>query len=200
MTKTGVSVCPAAVKTLETREAEPLIEAILFAAGAPVSLKRIAQAADLDPADAEAALRALADRLICEKRGMVIVEMSGVFQMVSAPAYADTIRKVLEERKPLPLSKAALEVLSIIAYRQPVTRAEIERIRGVDSSNTVSLLVEKELIDEAGRLDVLGRPMQYKTTPLFLRAFGMKSLDELPDLGQMEGQLSITAGVFEGGQ
>ncbi|MDR0249254.1 MAG: SMC-Scp complex subunit ScpB [Oscillospiraceae bacterium] len=178
---------------MDTGELESVIEGILFAAGEPISLTRLAQAADVEPGEAERAARSVADRLRYERRGMRIAEMDGVYQMVSAPEYAPLIRKAMEERRPPPLSKAALEVLCVTAYRQPVTRAEIERIRGVDSSNTVALLAEKGLIEEAGRLDVLGRPMQYRTTPAFLRTFGLKSLDELPDIEQMEGQLAMLA-------
>ncbi len=102
--------------------------------------------------------------------------------MCSAPEQADYVRKVLESRKPARLSQPALEVLSIIAYFQPVTRAYIEQIRGVDSSYTVGLLLERNLICEAGRLNVPGRPMQFRTTKTFLRSFGLTKLDDLPEL------------------
>ena len=170
---------------------ESALEGILFASGDPVALNRLAAALEITPGETEMALKTLSDRCRFEKRGMRIVELDGVFQMVSSPEHADVIRKVLEERKPAPLSKAALEVLSIAAYHQPVTRAEIERIRGIDSSATVQNLVEKELLEECGRLEVLGRPMQFRTTPVFLRTFGLRDLTELPDLEEMEGQLSL---------
>ena len=102
--------------------------------------------------------------------------------MCSAPEYADGIRKALESRKPPKLSQPALEALAIVAYFQPVTRAYIEQVRGVDSSYTVGLLLERGLICEAGRLNVPGRPMQFRTTKAFLRSFGLSSLDDLPEL------------------
>ncbi|MCL2031087.1 MAG: SMC-Scp complex subunit ScpB [Oscillospiraceae bacterium] len=176
---------------MDTQKIESVVEGILFASGEPVSLQRLSEALEAGAAETEAAVTALGDRYRFERRGMRIVEMDGLFQMVSSPEHADIIRKVLEERKPSPLSKAALEVLSIAAYHQPVTRADIERIRGVDSSNTVQLLCDKELIEEAGRLDVLGRPMQFRTTPVFLRAFGLRDLGDLPDLEELEGQMSL---------
>ena len=170
---------------------ESTVEGILFASGDPVKLERLASALEAEPDEIQIAVKALADRYRFERRGMRIVEMDGLFQMVSSPEHAEIIRKVLEERKPAPLSKAALEVLSIVAYHQPVTRADIERIRGVDSSNTVQMLCDKELIEEAGRLDVLGRPMQFRTTPVFLRAFGLRDLGDLPDLEELEGQMTL---------
>ena len=176
---------------MELPKIETMIEGILFASGEPVSLQRLADALDAEAGETEAVVKALSDRYRFERRGMRIVEMDGLFQMVSSPEHAEVIRKVLEERKPAPLSKAALEVLSIVAYHQPATRADIERIRGVDSSNTVQLLCDKELIEEAGRLDVLGRPMQFRTTPVFLRAFGLRDLGDLPDLEELEGQMSL---------
>lgn len=176
---------------METAKIESALEGILFASGDPITLTRLAAAMETEPETVRDTLKALADRLRFERRGMRIVEMDGQFQMVSSPEHAELIRKVLEERKPAPLSKAALEVLSIVAYRQPVTRADIERIRGVDSSNTVQILCDKELIEEAGRLEVLGRPMQFRTTAVFLRAFGLRDLGDLPDIDELEGQMTL---------
>lgn len=123
-----------------------------------------------------------------------MVRLDGSWQMCSAPEHAAYIRKTLENRKPARLSQPALEVLAIIAYFQPVTRAYIEQVRGVDSSYTVGLLLERELICEAGRLAVPGRPMQFRTTKNFLRSFGLGSLDDLPELPpatQEEAQLTM---------
>ena len=132
------------------------------------------------PADGPLPLRA---------RGIRIVRMDASYQMCSAPEYAPYIRKTLEGRKPPRLSQPALEVLAIIAYYQPVTRAYVDQIRGVDSAYTVGLLLERELIEESGRLAVPGRPILYRTTKNFLRSFGMSSLEELPPLpdGSQEG-------------
>lgn len=176
---------------METAKIESALEGILFASGDPVSLQRLTAVLETDPDSIRTTLKVLADRMRFERRGMRIVEMDDQFQMVSSPEHAELIRKVLEERKPAPLTKAALEVLSIVAYHQPVTRADIERIRGVDSSNTVQILCDKELIEEAGRLDVLGRPMQFRTTSIFLRAFGLRDLGDLPDLEELEGQMTL---------
>jgi len=158
------------------------IEAILFAAGEPVKLERLAQAGSLDIDACAVACDTLADAYAYEQRGMRIVRTGDSYQMVSAPQYAPLIRETLEERKPPLLSKPAMEVLSIVAYHQPTTRAVIEQIRGVDSSGTVGTLCDKGLIEECGKLEVPGRPRLYRTTHNFLRCFGLKTLDDLPEV------------------
>lgn len=174
---------------MELKELEGAIEGILFAAGDPVPVERICFTLDQDKETVDSVCQRLADQYGYERRGIRLVKLENSWQMCSAPEYADSIRKALEGRKPAKLSQPALEVLSIIAYFQPVTRAYIEQVRGVDSSYTVSLLLERDLICEAGRLSVPGRPMQFKTTKTFLRAFGLSSLDDLPELpsGTQEG-------------
>ena len=167
---------------MELKELEGAIEGILFAAGDPVPAERICIALEQDRETVDSVCQRLADQYSYERRGVRLVKLDGSWQMCSAPEYAEYIRKTLESRKPAKLSQPALEVLSIIAYFQPVTRAYIEQVRGVDSSYTVSLLLERELICEAGRLSVPGRPMQFRTTKNFLRAFGLSSLDDLPEL------------------
>jgi segregation and condensation protein B len=167
---------------MELKELEGAIESILFAAGDPVPAERICIALEQDRETVDSVCQRLADQYSYERRGMRLVKLDGSWQMCSAPEYAEYVRKTLESRKPAKLSQPALEVLSIIAYFQPVTRAYIEQVRGVDSSYTVSLLLERELICEAGRLSVPGRPMQFRTTKNFLRAFGLSSLDDLPEL------------------
>ena len=122
------------------------------------------------------------DRYSYDRRGIRLVRLDTSYQLCSAPEFAGYIRKTLESRKPARLSQPALEVLSIIAYYQPVTRAYVDQVRGVDSSYTMGLLLERELIEEAGRLAVPGRPVQFKTTKNFLRSFGLSSLEELPEL------------------
>lgn len=173
---------------------EAAMEAILFAAGEPVALERICLTLDLDRPTVEALCQRLADRYSYERRGLRLVRMDTSYQLCSAPEYAPFIRKAFESRKPAKLSQPALEVLSIIAYYQPVTRAYIDQVRGVDSSYTVGLLLERELIEEAGRLAVPGRPIQYRTTRNFLRSFGLSSLEELPELPSAspeDGQLTL---------
>lgn len=167
---------------MELKELEGAIEGILFAAGDPVPVDRICFVLEQDKETVETVCQRLADQYSYERRGIRLVKLENSWQMCSAPEYADYIRKTLENRKPAKLSQPALEVLSIIAYFQPVTRAYIEQVRGVDSSYTVGLLLERELICEAGRLSVPGRPMQFRTTKNFLRAFGLSSLDDLPEL------------------
>lgn len=167
---------------MELKEMEAALEAILFAAGEPVAVERICLTLDLDKATVEAVCQRLADKYSYERRGLRLVRMESSYQLCSAPEFAPVIRKAFESRKPAKLSQPALEVLSIIAYFQPVTRAYIDQVRGVDSSYTVGLLLERELIEEAGRLTVPGRPIQYRTTKNFLRSFSLSSLDELPEL------------------
>ena len=167
---------------MELKELDGAIEGILFAAGDPVPVERICFVLEQDKETVESVCQRLADQYSYERRGVRLVKLDSSWQMCSAPEYADYIRKTLESRKPAKLSQPALEVLSIIAYFQPVTRAYIEQVRGVDSSYTVGLLLERELICEAGRLSVPGRPMQFRTTKNFLRAFGLSSLDDLPEL------------------
>ena len=173
---------------------EAAVEAILFASGEPVQLERICVALELDRPTAEQLLQKLMDTYAFERRGMRIIRMEDSWQMCSAPDYADAIRRAFEIRKPAKLSQPALEVLAIIAYYQPTTRAYVDQVRGVDSSYTVGLLLDRELIEECGRLAVPGRPILYRTTPTFLRSFGLSSLEELPELpaaAPEEGQLSL---------
>ncbi len=167
---------------MELKELEGAIEGILFAAGDPVPVDRMCFVLEQDRETVESVCQKLADEYSYSRRGIRLIKLETSWQMCSAPEYADHVRKTMESRKPAKLSQPALEVLSIIAYFQPVTRAYIEQVRGVDSSYTVGLLLERELICEAGRLSVPGRPMQFRTTKNFLRAFGLTSLDDLPEL------------------
>jgi segregation and condensation protein B len=169
---------------------EAAIEGILFASGEPVTITRLAAAMGVEPRVIEEAAEALSGKYRFERRGIRLVRLDKSLQMTTAPDLADLIRKTLEERKPPPMSRAALEVLSLAAYYQPVTRAQIERARGVESGATLAGLVDKGLLAESGRLEVAGRPIQYKTTPAFLRAFGLSSLEDLPD-SELDGQLVL---------
>ena len=150
-------------------------------------------ALELDRPTAEQVLQKLMDTYSFERRGMRIIRMEDSWQMCSAPDCADVIRKAFEIRKPAKLSQPALEVLTIIAYYQPTTRAYVDQIRGVDSAYTISLLLDRKLIEECGRLQVPGRPHLYRTTKQFLRAFHLTSLDDLPELPDLggEGQMRI---------
>jgi len=164
---------------MEQIELQRAVEAILFAAGEPVELSRLAFALESEPAEVESAIQTLADTLSFERRGIRIIQLQSAYQMVSSGEMADFITIALETRKPPKLSASQLETLTIVAYYQPATKVMIEQIRGVDSSYSISALLNKKLIEEAGRLNVPGRPIQYKTTAAFLRTFGIASLDEL---------------------
>ena len=167
---------------MEQSELQRAIEAILFAAGERIEISRLAMALETDENEIEAAADALAGTLSFERRGIRILKLDKGYQMVSSGEMADYVTKALETRKPPKLSASQLEALTIIAYYQPATKAMVEQIRGVDSSYSVGALVNKKLIEEAGRLNVPGRPIQYRTTPDFLRTFGLESLEELPPI------------------
>lgn len=165
---------------MERIELQRAIEAILFAAGERLEVARLAAALEKDPEQIIAAADELADLYAFERRGIRILKLDNGYQMVSSGEMADFVTKALETRKPPKLSSSQLEALTIIAYYQPATKAMVEQIRGVDSSYSISALLNKRLIEEAGRLNVPGRPIQYRTTPDFLRTFGLSSLEELP--------------------
>ena len=170
---------------MELEQLHRAIEAILFAAGERVEITRLAFALETDPAEIERAADALADTYAFERRGIRILKLEKGYQMVSSGEMADYVTKALETRKPPKLSSSQLETLTIIAYYQPATKAMVEQIRGVDSAYSVAALMNKKLIEEAGRLNVPGRPIQYRTTPDFLRTFGLSSLEELPPIDKI---------------
>lgn len=167
---------------MEQTELQRVIEAILFAAGEPVEVSRLSMVLELDEDEIVAAADALTNEFAFNRRGIRVIKLDKGYQMVSSGEMADYITKALETRKPPKLSASQLEALTIIAYYQPATKAMVEQIRGVDSAYSVAALLNKKLIEEAGRLNVPGRPIQYKTTPDFLRTFGISSLEELPPI------------------
>ncbi len=167
---------------MDFEQLQRAIEAILFAAGERIEASRLATALEADVSDIISAVDALADELSFARRGIRILKLEDGYQMVSSGEMADYVTKALETRKPPKLSGAQLETLTIIAYYQPATKAMVEQIRGVDSAYSVGALLNKKLIEEAGRLNVPGRPIQYATTPDFLRTFGISSLEELPPI------------------
>ena len=179
--------------TREMKEIEAAVEGILFASGEPVAVDRICVALDMDRPTVELVLQRLQDYYSYERRGIRLLKMEDSYQLCSAPEYGDQIRKAYEIRKPAKLSQPALEVLTIIAYYQPTTRAYVDQIRGVDSSYTVGLLLDRHLIEECGRLQVPGRPRLYRTTQSFLRAFHLNSLEDLPQMPGLEadGQMRL---------
>ena len=184
---------------MENNVIESTIEAILFAAGEPVPAERIALVLGIDQQEVLDAAKRLSDEYSFSQRGIRLVRVESSLQLCSAPEYADDILHALERRRPPKLSQPALEVLAICAYFQPVTRAYVEQVRGVDSSYTMGVLLERGLIERSGQLDVPGRPSLYRTTELFLRTMGVSELSELPklpDMGSDDGTAQLN-GVIE---
>lgn len=158
------------------------IEAILFASGSPVELSRIANALEISEKQAEEQISVLIDDYNSAQRGITIIKLKDSYQMVSVKEYAPQIRTIMDLRRNSPLSQAALEVLAVVAYNQPVTKAFVEQVRGVDCSGVIGSLTLKGLVEEKGRLELPGRPLLYGTTESFLRCFNISSLEELPPL------------------
>lgn len=158
------------------------LEAVLFAAGEPLETARLAEALETSPEEIGEIAARLAAFLEESGSALQLLTLGGSYQLATAAVHADAVRKALEVRRNTPLSNAAMEVLTIIAYNQPVTKGFVERVRGVDSSSVVNTLAERGLLEEAGRIEVPGRPVTYRTTAQFLRCFGLHSLDELPPL------------------
>lgn len=170
------------LKTMDIRTLEKIIESLIFSSGDAVSLDKICEILELDRKTARSILKNIIDEYTNSKRGMIIREINEKYQMCSNPDYFDYVQKLYQIRQKQALSQAAYEVLSIIAYNQPITRAKIEQIRGVNSDSAVTRLIERNLIREAGKLDVPGRPRLYETTDEFLKCFGFKSIRDLPML------------------
>ena len=185
---------------MEIKELRGAIEAILFACGDAVAVDRLASVLEITIDEVDYICRDLADRLKDTESGLQLVKVDDKYQLCTVEKFAPQIRDMLDLRRNTPLSNAAMEVLAVIAYNEPVTKNFIERVRGVDCSGVVSSLVNKGLIEEAGRLEVPGRPMLYKTSLQFLRCFGMESLAQLPKLpgelpsadNEADGQISIS--------
>ncbi len=177
------------------------IEGILFAAGEPVKAAKLAVVLDVKVSEIEKAAAELKAEYAEDHRGFDIIDISEGYQICSRPEYYTYIREILGEQRNQPLSNAAMEALAIIAYKQPVTRGMVEKIRGVNSDGCINRLYERGLIDEAGRLDAPGRPVLYKTTDTFLRCFGLSSPKDLPeiDLSNMIPGDAAEAGTTEAG-
>ncbi len=166
---------------LDILELTPLVEALIFAADGPIKAERMAEALDVPPAEVLAALDALTVDYAEHPRGFFLQQVAGGYQLRTRPEYADYLRK-LGHSRPFKFSRPALETLAIIAYRQPVTRSEIEYLRGVDSGSVLKTLLEKRLLRILGKKDVPGKPMIYGTTREFLELFGLPDLSALPTL------------------
>ncbi len=168
------------------KELLPCLEAVLFATGEPIELERLALGLQTDEAVLENALHTLKERYDKPESGLCLLNLDGKYQLCTKKQYADSIRAVIEVKKNTPLSQAAFEVLAIIAYNQPVTKAFVEQVRGVDCSGVIANLCQKSLIEEKGRLELPGRPLIYGTTPDFLRCFSLSSLKDLPPVPSKE--------------
>ncbi len=166
---------------MKLKDAEAIIEGVLFAAGDSVDIERISDILDIDVKSTRAVMTALMDKYDSENRGLKIIRLEDSYQMCTRGEYNEYISKLAQPRRAQTLSNAAMEVLSIVAYKQPVTRAVIEQIRGVSCDSLVNRLLERNLIQEIGRLDTPGRPMLFGTTEEFLRCFGVTSVTDLPD-------------------
>lgn len=173
---------------MERNDTQRALMAVLFAAGEPVDVQRLAVSLEKPEEEIHAELQALMDDLSYNRSGIRILRLENAYQMCSSGEMAPFVTKTLETRKPPKLSNSQLEALTIIAYYQPATKAYVEQLRGVDSAYSISALLTKKLIEECGRLNVPGRPILYRTTPDFLRTFGLSSLEELPEIEKMNFQ------------
>ena len=168
-----------------------IIEAILFASGDPIDSEKLSLASGIELESVAKLIQLLGDRYEESSSSLKVLKLGNCFQLTTRIEYSSYIKTALENKRTATLSPAAFEVLTIIAYNQPVTKSFVEHIRGIDSSSTVNTLVEKDLLEEAGRLDVPGRPISYKTTNTFLRCFKLSSIDELPPLPSHNEQVSF---------
>ena len=167
---------------MKNTELKCAVQAILFASGAPVPLETISRALEQKPKQTQLILDELIREYSSEEYGIKIVRLEDSYQMCSKREYGEYIRRVMDIKRNAPLSQAAMEVLAVIAYNQPVTKAFIEQVRGVDCSGVVANLIARGLVEEKGRLELPGRPLTYGTTDHFLLCFGISSLDELPPI------------------
>ena len=168
-------------------------EAVLFSGGEPQSIDRFSQVFEIAPEKVVKVMEALEKKLKEQKSGLELLRLDNTYQLATRAEYADYIKKMFDIRRRTPLSPAALEVLAVVAYNQPVTKSFIEQVRGVDCSGVVTTLVEKGLIEERGRLELPGKPLLYGTTKNFLRCFGINDLSELPPLPKNENAEESTA-------
>lgn len=167
---------------MDLKQYRSAVEAMLFAHAEPLTAGKLAEVLEIEPAVVERLLYSLKDEYDRPERGICLLQLEDRWQLATKSSNSAFVKKIMDTRRNTPLSPAALETLTIVAYNQPVSRSFIEQVRGVDSSSSVSGLIEKGLIEEAGRLDLPGRPISFRTTDLFLRTFGLASISELPPL------------------
>lgn len=166
------------------------LEAVLFASGDPISIDRLCQVFEINDEKLNKLCDALKQKLEKENSPLVLLRLNNNYQLATDTKYAEYIKRAFDIKRRTPLSPAALEVLAVIAYNQPVTRSFVEQVRGVDCSGVVTTLVEKGLIEERGRLELPGRPLLYGTTDTFLRCFSISDLSELPQLPKESGEVN----------
>lgn len=167
---------------MKTKELIAAMEAVLFSSGEPISIDRLSQVFEINSEKIEKLINSLNEKYASSDSGIEIIRLENTYQIATKKEYAEYIKKAFDMRRRTPLSPAALEVLAVISYNQPVTKAFIEQVRGVDCSGVVSTLVEKGLVEERGRLELPGRPLLYGTTKNFLRCFSLGDLSELPPI------------------
>ena len=172
----------------------PALEAVLFSGGEPTSIVQLSKALEAEPQDIEEAAELLKKRLVDSGSGIQLLRLDNAYQLATRKEYEEQIKTAFDMRRRTPLSQAALEVLAVIAYNQPVTKSFVEQVRGVDCSGVIGTLVEKNLIEECGRLELPGRPLLYGTTKNFLRCFSVSSLSELPKLPGKENEIAASLG------
>ncbi len=172
----------------------PALEAVLFSGGEPTSIVQLSKALDAEPEDIEKAAELLKNRLDDSGSGIQLLRLDNAYQLATRKEYEEQIKTAFDMRRRTPLSQAALEVLAVIAYNQPVTKSFVEQVRGVDCSGVIGTLVEKNLIEECGRLELPGRPLLYGTTKNFLRCFSVSSISELPKLPGKENETAVDLG------
>ena len=174
------------VKVLSEKEAEAIFEAILFTMGDTVEISKLAEVAGLDLRAAKKILKKMEDRYKAEDRGIMLTQFDSAVQLCTKPETYEYLIKIAKNPKKIVLTDTVIETLSIIAYKQPVTRLDVENIRGVNCDHAINKLLEYDLITELGRLDAPGRPILFGTTEQFLRTFGVKSIEELPELSTVQ--------------
>ena len=177
---------------MEKQKLKAVLEAVLFASGEPLDIEKTAKTLLVDKSTVENCLGEIADDYKSADHGIELLNLAGKYQFATKEEFAPEIRAILSMKKNSPLSSAAFEVLAIVAYNQPVTKAFIEQVRGVDCSGVIATLCQRNLIEEHGRLDLPGRPLLYCTTDNFLRCFEISSLDELPELPERPMQPQIS--------
>ncbi len=170
---------------MNVNEMQAAAEAMLFACGEPLEIDRIAEILEIDTENAESLVLNIAAKYDDTNSGIKVVKMDKKYQICTRKEYAEQVRDILDMKKNAPLSQAAFEVLAVVAYNQPITKAYIEQVRGVDCSGVISTLCQKGLIEEVGRLELPGRPLIYGTTAEFLKCFCINSLDDLPDIPEL---------------